>query len=106
MENKPINVQVLGVGCPTCKKLYDLATDAVNEIKLDTKVEYITDVKKIIEMGISQSPVLALDGNPIIVGFVPSKDEIKQAIINYIAAAQEQPGSIQKSGGCSCGGNC
>src|SRR5450759_4629802 len=98
MENKPINVQVLGVGCPTCKKLYDLAIDAVNEIKLDTKVEYITDVKKIIEMGISQSPVLALDGNPIIVGFVPSKDEIKQAIINYIAAAQEQPGFIQKSG--------
>lgn len=106
MENKLINIQVLGVGCPTCKRLYDLVTEAVNEIKLDTKVEYITDVKKIIEMGISQSPILALDGNPIIVGFVPSKGEIKEAITNYIAADQEQPGFVQKSGGCSCGGNC
>jgi small redox-active disulfide protein 2 len=106
MENKPISIQVLGVGCPTCKRLYDLVTEAVNEIKLDTKVEYITDVKKIIEMGISQSPILALDGNPIIVGFVPSKEEIKEAITNYIAAAQGKPGFVQKSGGCSCGGNC
>jgi len=48
MKNKTIHVQVLGSGCPTCKKLYELTEEVVKELKIDTKVQYITDIQEIV----------------------------------------------------------
>ena len=94
-----MKIQVLGSGCATCKKLYELAQEAVKQLQLDEKVEYITDVSKIIEMGVMQSPVLAVDGKPMMVGFVPDMEQIKKAIMS---------GTVQKKKetGCSCGTHC
>jgi small redox-active disulfide protein 2 len=80
MENKTMQIQVLGSGCPTCKKLFELTKKAVEELELKTEVEYITDIQKIIEMGIMSSPVLAINGKPIITGFVPDIEKIKKII--------------------------
>ena len=80
MENKTMQIQVLGSGCPTCKKLFDLTTQAVKELELKTDVEYITDIQKIIEMGVMQSPVLAINGKPIMTGFVPDIEKVKEII--------------------------
>jgi small redox-active disulfide protein 2 len=77
-----MKIQVLGSGCATCKALYELTKKAVSELKLDTEVEYITDVSKIIEMGVMQSPVLAIDGKPVMVGFKNDIEEIKKLIMN------------------------
>ncbi len=78
-------IQVLGSGCPTCEKLFKLAKQAVEELKLETEVEYVTDVRKIVAMGLMQSPVLAVDGKPVLVGFVPDVKGVKEAIIKSIA---------------------
>lgn len=75
-----MKIQVLGSGCPTCKKLYEITQKAVEEMGLDEKVEYITDITKIIEMGLMQSPVLAIDGKPVMVGFTPDIEKIKSLI--------------------------
>lgn len=75
-----MKIQVLGSGCPTCKKLYEITQKAVEEMGLDEKVEYITDITKIIEMGLMQSPVLAIDGKPVMVGFTPDIEKIKKLI--------------------------
>jgi len=80
MENKTMKIQVLGSGCPTCKKLFDLTTQAVKEMELKTEVEYITDIQKIIEMGIMQSPILAINGKPVMTGFVPDIEKVKEII--------------------------
>jgi len=80
MENKTMKIQVLGSGCPTCKKLFDLTTQAVKEMELKTEVEYITDIQKIIEMGIMQSPVLAINGKSVMTGFVPDIEKVKEII--------------------------
>ena len=79
-----MQIQVLGSGCASCKKLHEITTDIVKELKLDTKVDYITDVSKIVEMGIMQSPVLAVNGKPVMVGFVPNKEKIKDLITKAI----------------------
>ena len=94
-----MKIQVLGSGCPTCKRLYELTQEAVKQLNLDEKVEYITDVSKIIEMGIMSSPVLAVDDKPVMVGFLPDVEKIKKAITS---------GSTTKTkvSTCSCGGNC
>jgi small redox-active disulfide protein 2 len=75
-----MKIQVLGSGCPTCKSLYELTQKAVNELGLDEEVEYITDVSKIIEMGLMTSPVLAIDGKAVMVGFTPDIEVIKDLI--------------------------
>jgi small redox-active disulfide protein 2 len=80
MENKTMKIQVLGSGCPTCKKLFELTEKAVLELGLKTEVEYITDIQKIIEMGVMSSPVLAVNGKPILTGFVPDIEKIKKII--------------------------
>ena len=84
MENKTMQIQVLGSGCPTCKKLFELTKQAVEELGLKIEVEYITDIQKIIEMGVMSSPVLAIDGKPIITGFVPDVKKIKDTIKKFI----------------------
>jgi len=75
-----MKIQVLGSGCPTCKKLFELTKKAVEELELKTEVEYITDIQKIIEMGVMSSPVLAINGKPIITGFMPDIEKIKKII--------------------------
>ena len=94
-----MKIQVLGSGCPTCKKLYELTQEAVRQLNLNEKVEYITDVSKIIEMGVMSSPVLAVNGKPVMVGFLPDIAKIKKAITSGYAVKP-------KVGTCSCGGKC
>jgi len=79
-----MKIQVLGSGCPSCKKLFELTKKAVEELELKTEVEYITDIQKIIEMGVMSSPVLAINGKPILAGFVPDIEKIKEAIKKLI----------------------
>ncbi len=75
-----MKIQVLGSGCPTCKRLFELTKQAVAQLNLPEDVEYITDVSKIVEMGVMTSPVLAIDGKPVLVGSVPDIEKIKKLI--------------------------
>lgn len=75
-----MKIQVLGSGCPTCKKLFEITKTAVKDMGITDEVEYITDIQQILNMGLMSSPVLAVDGKPAFVGFVPNVEEIKKAI--------------------------
>ena len=77
-----MKIQVLGSGCATCKKLYEITQRAV--VGLDASVEYITGeegIQKIVELGAMGSPVLSVDGKIAMVGFTPNIQEIKEAIV-------------------------
>lgn len=96
--NKEIkSIQVLGSGCPTCKKLFEQTKQAVSELKLDIKVEYFNDIQKIIELGAMSSPVLAINNKIALAGKVPGVEAIKDIILNFNNIKSEQ------SSGCSCG---
>lgn len=78
-----MKIQVLGSGCPTCKKLYEITQKAAEELKLTDTVEYITGasgMQKIIEMGVMSSPVLAVNGKPVMTGFIPDIEKIKSLL--------------------------
>jgi len=79
-----MKIQVLGSGCPTCKKLFELTKQAVEELGLKIEVEYITDIQRIVEMGVMSSPVLSIDGKPAITGFLPNIEKIKDTIKKFI----------------------
>lgn len=94
------SIQVLGSGCPTCRQLFETTKKVVSDLGLNTEVEYITDVTKMIEMGVMTSPVLAIDGKPVLLGGGKSEEDIKNALQDKIVDVNPE------AGGCSCGGNC
>ncbi|HLD21706.1 MAG TPA: thioredoxin family protein [Patescibacteria group bacterium] len=77
--NNNIHIQVLGSGCAKCKSLYESTKEAVSELQINAEVEYITDVTKIIEMGILTSPAMVVNGKVVLTGGHDIK-EIKEAL--------------------------
>lgn len=80
MSNQPPIIDVLGSGCPSCKRLHELAQQAVDGLNLGVKVGYVTDVQRIIALGLMSTPVLTVNGKPALVGFVPDLNRIKEVI--------------------------
>ena len=72
-----MKLQVLGTGCPKCKKLAELTDAAATELGLDYELEKVTDINDIMNMGVMMTPALAVDGQVKIAGRVPSTEEIK-----------------------------
>jgi len=83
MSNQISSIQVLGSGCPTCKKLFELTKQSVADLDLKIEVEYLTDIQKIVEMGVMSSPVLAINGQAVLAGQLPSSEKIKEIISHY-----------------------
>jgi small redox-active disulfide protein 2 len=101
MNNRIKSVQVLGSGCPTCKKLFELTKQAVADLNLGVEVEYSDDIQKIIAMGVMSSPVLAINGQAVLAGQLPNLEKIKE-LINL----NNKPLANEPTNGCSCGGGC
>ena len=79
-----MQIQVLGSGCPTCHKLFEIVSQIVSELGIDSKVEYITDIQKIIDIGLMQSPVLVINRKVVLVGFTSDTTKIKKVIQDNI----------------------
>lgn len=77
-----MKIEVIGSGCSTCKKLYEITQKAVVELGLNDKVQYTKDIQKIVAMGLMQSPVLAIDDKPAMIGFSADIEKIKKIIQN------------------------
>jgi len=75
-----LKIQVFGSGCPSCKRLHERTVQAAKELGLDVEVEYVTDIQRLMALGVMSSPVLAVDGKPVLMGFVPDIEDIKKAI--------------------------
>ena len=75
-----LKIQILGTGCPKCKKLAENAESAVKLLGGDFEIEKITDIKDIISFGVMTTPALAIDGQIKTAGRVPSVEEIKKIL--------------------------
>lgn len=80
-----MNIEVIGSGCKKCKELYERTEKAVSNTGVIASVEYITNVQKILDMGLISSPVLAIDGNPVAVGILLDVSKIEELIKKEIS---------------------
>jgi small redox-active disulfide protein 2 len=82
MEGAPgmKKIQILGTGCPKCKKLFEAAQRAVGEAAIDAEVTKVEDINDILSFGVMMTPALAVDGEVKVVGRVPNSKEIIQLI--------------------------
>lgn len=75
-----VTLQVLGAGCPKCKKLTEHAETAAKELGIEYEIEKVTDINDIMNFGVMMTPALAVDGEVKIVGKMASVEEIKELI--------------------------
>ena len=70
-------LQILGTGCPKCKKLAENAEAAARELGIEYELSKITEIGEIMKFGVMITPALAVDGTVKVVGKVPDVDSIK-----------------------------
>jgi len=73
-------IQILGTGCPKCKKLAENAEIAANALGIEYSLEKVTQINEIMKFGVMVTPALAIDGQVKLVGKIASPDEIKQML--------------------------
>jgi small redox-active disulfide protein 2 len=74
-------LQVLGTGCPKCRKLTELTEQAAKELGLEYEIIKVTDINEIMSFGIMMTPGLAVDGELKFSGKLPNVEEIKKILI-------------------------
>lgn len=75
-----MKIEILGMGCPKCKLLFDNAKKAVEEAGIDAGIVKVEDMDRITEYGVMTTPALVVDGKVKVAGRVPSSDEIKKML--------------------------
>jgi small redox-active disulfide protein 2 len=77
---KMIKIQILGTGCPKCKKLMENAEKAAHELDGEYEIIKVTDINEIMKFGVMMTPALAVEKEIKSVGKVLSVEEIKKII--------------------------
>ena len=83
-----LSIKVLGMGCPTCRRLTDEVMAALTELGIGADVEHVTDVNRIAEYGAVGTPALVINTKIVAVGRVPGRTQLKRFIQ---AEAHEDP---------------
>ncbi len=73
-----MRIEIFGMGCAKCMKLYENAQAAVKEANVQAEVVKVEDIQEIVEKGIISTPAIAVDGEVKAAGRVPAPEEIKR----------------------------
>ena len=71
-------IQILGPGCPKCKKLAEIVQKVADELGIEYQIEKVTDIIEITKFGVMMTPALVVDGQVKSTGNIPSIEQIKQ----------------------------
>ena len=75
-----MKIEVLGPGCRNCESLEKATKEALGNLGVEENVDKITDYGEIAAYGVMSTPALAIDGEVVSVGRVPSVDEITELL--------------------------
>ena len=79
-----MKIEVIGSGCKKCKNLFELTKETALDLDINDQILYSTDVNKIVSMGLMSSPVLTINDKPVLVGVLPTKENLKEIISKNI----------------------
>lgn len=77
-------LQILGPGCSKCQCLLDRVEKAAGELELDVTTEKIEDIGKILSFGVMRTPALAIEGEVVVMGHVPSVARLKELLAGHV----------------------
>lgn len=75
-----MKIEILGMGCSNCNKLYQNALEAVKQSGKEAEVVKVEDIQKIMDYEVMSTPALVIDGVVKVKGKVPKVEEIKKWI--------------------------
>jgi len=73
-------LQILGPGCPKCKKLAENTEAAAKRLGIPYRMEKVTEITKIMSFGVMSTPALAVEGAVKFAGKVPTAEEIQRIL--------------------------
>ena len=76
-------IKVLGAGCKSCHEQYEYVQKAVANMKIDIKVEYITDMEKIMTYGVMSMPAIVVNEKVAAMGKVLKVADVEQLLRKY-----------------------
>lgn len=71
-----MKVKILGSGCAHCGKLEENTELALNEMNKEYEIVHVRQISKYAEYGVAMTPALVINGEVIVSGRVPDKDEL------------------------------
>jgi hypothetical protein len=78
-----MEIKILGRNCTNCDDLARLTISALADLNIDTKVEIVTDIVKILSYNILIPPALVIGDKVVISGWVPTREELRELIATY-----------------------
>ncbi len=73
-----MKIEILGTGCPKCKKLAEASEEAAKELGIECEIIKVTQINDIMKYGVMITPALVVNGDVKVSGKVPSISEIKE----------------------------
>jgi len=83
-----MEIQVLGTGCPKCRKLYEETRKAVALAGIEAEVEKVENIARIVQFDVMLTPALVVNGEVKCSGRVPEAAEI----VSWITSAAARDG--------------
>lgn len=74
------NIKVLGSGCKNCHDLFEATKTAIKNIGLTIEVEYVTDLKKIMEYGVMSMPALVINEKVVSMGKILKPTDVEKIL--------------------------
>ena len=71
-----MEIKILGIGCPKCKRLEQVAREAAAEAGIEATFTKVTEIKDIMAYPINGTPALVIDEQVKSAGRIPQKEEI------------------------------
>ncbi len=73
-----MKIEILGTGCPKCKKVFEHTEQAVKEAGVEAEIVKVTEIADIMKRGVMVTPALGIEGEIKSSGKIPSVEEIKK----------------------------
>ncbi|MPM23136.1 hypothetical protein SDC9_69600 [bioreactor metagenome] len=70
------SVKVLGSGCAKCNQLEAATKAALEQLRMDTTIDHVTDFSQIAAYGVMSTPALVVDGKVVSYGKVLKTEEV------------------------------
>ena len=80
MRGDGMKIEIFGTVCPKCKKTFENAKKAVEELGIDADVVKVEDINEITGRGVFMVPATIIDGTLIKQGSIVTKNEMIAAL--------------------------
>jgi small redox-active disulfide protein 2 len=78
-----MKIEILGTGCPKCKKLTEITKETLSELGIDAEIVKVDKIDEIMKYDVMMTPAFVIDGKVKSAGRIPRSEEIKKWLTEH-----------------------